>query len=767
MKFEYISSILSEEEWLIHQEGYDNQLNQRYETLFTLSNGYKGTRGSLEEGSKFDHPGNYVAGIFDQSEANAKELVNTQHWHGIRLLAEGELLHPDHCKVLEFRRVLDMKKGLLARRTVLKDSKGRETLIEGLRYLSRSNVHRAAIVYCITPLNYSGTLIIASGVNGQVFNTQTIPKLDIRHLDIIQSTGLHEKGCYLETATRDADIRIGIGSAIIVNEGIERKGIDAGEDCISETIELNIDEGKMIEVSKHVCTYTSRDSEKSKLKEIVEKDLKTFTHEGFYPEMERHAEAYAKLWKTSDIRIDGDAAANKALRFNIFHLMSVANEHDPKISLGAKGLHGEGYKGHVFWDTEIFMLPFFIYSHPRAAKALLTYRYHGLEGAREKAARNGFKGAQYPWESADTAEEECPDWAIDFSGEVIKVLTGEMEHHITADVAYAFYQYFRATDDQDFMKAYGLEVMIETARFWVSRCDYSKDKNCYEIKDVIGPDEFHEGVDNNAYTNYMARWNIQKAIELVKCFKERYRSDYNRIAEKTKLADEEIESWSQIEARIYTPFDKETKRIEQFDGYFNRKDYKIRAYDENDMPVWPEGADLFNLGKTQLVKQADVVLLTMLLREDLDEETIRINYEYYNQRTMHKSSLSPAVYAVAGLAAGDPSKAYPYFKRAVYTDLLDNQGNTSHGLHAAAAGGTWQSVVFGFAGMHVDKEGYLCFSPQLPEGWKELSFKTYWKGRILNISISKRHVNVRPEENSDQELIIKIHGKIAKFGQSL
>nr|WP_284700565.1 glycosyl hydrolase family 65 protein [Thermoanaerobacterium sp. R66] len=760
-----INKLLSDDKWLISQDRYDKKLNQRYETNFTLANGYMGVRGSFEEGADDECPGNFIAGIFDKSEAQVRELVNVQNWVGIKIYVNGKNLNPDKCEILDFIRILDMKHGILFRGITLKDDSGMITHIEGYRFLSKHNVHRAAIKLFITPVNYSGTIAVESIIDGSVLNSKENPAHKTKHLRVVENTDFVNGGCYLETATRDDDARIGTGFYVKIyrsDDGdniVKHKRFAPLGEISSEYYEFDVAENKTVEVDKFVSIYTSRDIAKEKIKSKVEKDVYNFASEGIDNELLKHIEIYEKLWNVADIKIDGDNEADKALRFNVFHLMSSVNESDHRVSIAAKALHGEGYKGHVFWDTEIFMLPFFIYVYPKAAKTLLMYRYNLLDAARQNAIRNGYKGAQYPWESADTGNEETPQWGVDYKGNPVRIWTGDIEYHITADIAFAVFEYYRATDDIDFMLEYGIEMILETARFWVSRCEYNDSLDRYEINDVIGPDEFHEHVNNNSYTNYLARWNIQKAIEFVEILKKDYPSTYEMLSSKICLTEDELKNWKGIISKIYIPFDREKKILEQFEGYFKRKDYVIDKFDENNMPIWPDDVDVTKLNDTQLVKQADVVMLMLLLGEEFDYETKRINYEYYQKRTMHKSSLGPSMYSIMGLKVGDYKNAYYSFIRSANVDLVDNQGNTKEGLHAASAGGTWQVAVFGFGGLNIDKEGVLNINPWLPEKWNKLSYQVYWKGNLLQINIYKDNVDVKLLEGNGRKVKVKIKGK--------
>ncbi|ABY95168.1 MULTISPECIES: glycoside hydrolase family 65 protein [Thermoanaerobacter] len=766
MFLEDVNNLISDDKWLIFQNEYNTEVNPRYETLFTLTNGYMGVRGTFEEGSEGERSGNFIAGIFDKSDAQVREIVNAQNWLRIKLYVEGEELSLDKCQLIEFKRILDMKKGILFRSMLIKDSKDRITRIEGYRFISRSDLHRSAIKLFVTPVNYSGVVGIESIIDGTVLNSADSPKHRVKHLKVADNSSLNKSGVYLETATIDDDIRIATGSAVRLyhyedkeknNIAKFKRFLPLGEMSI-EYFEFDSTENKTVVIDKFVITYTSRDVRKDLLKSTVEKELFAFAGEGIDKELQRHIEVYEELWSVADINIEGDEEADKALRFNIFHLMSSVNENDPLVSIAAKALHGEGYKGHVFWDTEIFMLPFFIYVYPQAARTLLMYRYNMLDAARKNAALNGYKGAQYPWESADTGEEETPKWGFDYKGNPVRIWTGDLEHHITADIAFAVWEYFRATEDIEFMLNYGAEIIFETARFWVSRCEYVKELDRYEINNVIGPDEFHEHVDNNAYTNYLAKWNIKKGLELINMLKEKYPEHYHAISNKICLTNEEMEKWKEVEEKIYIPYDKDKKLIEQFEGYFDKKDYVIDKFDENNMPIWPEGVDITKLGDTQLIKQADVVMLMLLLGEEFDEETKRINYEYYEKRTMHKSSLGPSMYAIMGLKVGDHKNAYQSFMRSANVDLVDNQGNTKEGLHAASAGGTWQVAVFGFGGMEIDKEGALNINSWLPEKWDKLSYKVFWKGNLIEVIVTKQEVTVKKLKGKGN-IKVKVKGK--------
>ncbi|KLO22020.1 kojibiose phosphorylase [Marinitoga sp. 1197] len=729
--------ILSEKKWLLEENIFE--ISPVKETIFTLSNGYLGVRGTYEDLFYNETPGTYVAGIFDKSEASVKELVNFPYFWGLRLYIKYEYLNPFECNILEFKRILDMKQGILYKKMRLKDKKGRIMKIEGYRFLSMDKKNLALMTYTITSENFSDRITIETFIDGRTYNSTKHPKDRVKHY-YLNNHILSEDYIYVEAWTKDEKNKIGILSTIETKSTFTKTSRNF-IDFISQSIDIDLKVGE----SHTINIYTSiLDSKRHN--DLFNKNIKEINKAkkiGFENLLKNHYEKFKELWKIADIKIVGDEKADKSLRYNIFSLLSLANPEDELVSIGAKGLHGEGYKGHVFWDTEIYMLPFYIYEYPKAAKSFLMYRYHTLDKARENALKNGYRGAQYPWESADNGQEETPKWGEDYYGNKVRIWTGDIEYHITADIAYAIREYLRATDDWEFFVNYGAEIFFETARFWASRAEYNNEKDRYEINNVIGPDEFHEHVNNNFYTNYLAKWNIEKAFEYLNILKQKFPENYLKIIKKINLTNSELRIWKDVAEKLYIPWNKSSHLIEQFENYFKLEDFTISKYNEKNMPEWPEGIDLSNLNKYQLIKQADVLMLMHLLPEDFDFETKKVNFEYYEKRTMHKSSLSPSMYAIMGLAIGNHSKAYEYFMRTALVDLENNQGNTAFGLHAASAGGTWQSIIYGFGGMYIDNKEQITFNPWIPEHWKSLEFNIIYKNKLLNIKITQNSFDIK------------------------
>lgn len=762
---EKLQTLLGSDEWLILQDEYDAAENLNYESLFCLANGYLGTRGSYEEGTVKSLPCTFVNGVFDKSETFMRELANLPNWLGIRLYVEKELIGVENCSILEFSRVLDMKHAMLVKRFLLEDKKGRQTLVEGIRFVSRANVHRMAVKLYVTPVNYDGIIEVENIVDGSVINFADAPRFKVKHTYLVANERLAENGVYIECATRDNHLHVGTGAFLdAVRDGKSviktRQFYAFGEQTI-EFQDFDAEQGVTTEITKYASIYTERDLPKYELHSAVKNEIDVFVQRGFEQELAEHFKVYEEMWKEADIQIQGDFDLDRAVRFNIFHLMSTGNEHDDRVNVGAKLLHGEEYGGHAFWDTELFMLPFFAYVFPKTAKNLESYRYRLLDAARANAAKNGYKGAQYPWESADDGTEQCPDWTIEPDGTCYRCYVADYEHHVTAAVAYGIYDYVKITKDTSFLLKKGAEILMETARFWASRCEYIAEKDRYEIRKVTGPDEWHEPVDNNVYTNYLAKWNLRYVIALIQDLKEHHREDYDRIAAKISLTEKEIEEWNLVQSKIYLPKKEGTQLLEQFEGYFDLHEVTIQQYDKNDWPIRPAELKTMKTRETQIIKQADVVMLLHLLGEEFDEKTTKLNYSYYEKRTLHGSSLSPSIYSIMGLKVGDDTKAYRYLRRAAFIDLINLQKNTREGIHAANAGGVWQTVVFGFAGLSIDADGILNISPKMPKEWEGVTFRIHYLDSWLEISIdAKNEAAVKVLEGARTD--VKVNGKLMR-----
>jgi trehalose/maltose hydrolase-like predicted phosphorylase len=469
-----------------------------------------------------------------------------------------------------------------------------------------------------------------------------------------------------------------------------------------------------------------------------------------------HEAAWISRWQCSDVVVDGDADAQLALRFALYHLNSAANPADERVSIGARALTGEDYHGHVFWDTEIFLLPFYTLTWPEAARALLMYRFHTLDGARAKAAGMGWRGALYAWESADTGAEMTPEQVIGPDRRVIDVLCGKQEQHISADVAYAVWQYWQATGDESFLLDAGAEILFETARFWSSRALPEADGRCH-IRGVIGPDEYHEQIDDNAYTNVMARWNILRALDVAALLRSRWPARWGSLASRLDLTDDGLMAWLHVAETMATGLDPATGLFEQFAGYFALEDIDLVNYAGRTVPMdvvlGHERAQ-----KSQIVKQADVVALLGLLPQEFIGDTKVANFRYYEPRCSHGSSLSPAMHGLVAARLGDTEMALRYFRQTAAIDLADTHVVTDGGVHIAALGGIWMLVVWGFAGLSLRNDG-LAIDPRLPAGWRNLTFRAQWRRRSLRISIDAGKQTVEAILEAGEPMVLFIGGE--------
>jgi kojibiose phosphorylase len=636
-----------------------------------------------------------VAGAFDTEESSSgPALVRVGDWTRLSILIEGEALQLDRGRWLEHRRVLDLRQGMLWRQWRHQDETGRITRLEELRLASLANRHLLVQSVTLTAENYSGNVTIDATPTGQLMQ-------------------LTKSGLIVAMALRTRLFPPLGGSTSSPESPVHQLHME----------QVNATPGPRRRCGAHRGTRRPhREGEHSCRARPDDIDVT----------IAEHRDAWLTRWQASDIRIDGDRDAQRALRFAIYHLSSAANPEDKRVSIGARGLSGLAYMGHVFWDTEIFMLPFFTLAYPEAARALVMYRYHTLAGARAKAAGLGYRGALYAWESADNGDEVTPPFVIGPDGEVIRILTGEQEHHISADVAFAVWNYWQATGDERFLLDAGAEILIETARFWASRAAHEDDRR-YHIRGVIGPDEYHETVDDNAYTNGLAQWNLEVAEEATRLLAERWPAQWRELSRRLGLDANEPASWLRVARDLYTGFDERTGLFEQFQGYFGLEDIDLAAFRSRTVPMDVLlGAE--RIRRSQVIKQPDVVMLVHLLWDRLPPEVRRVNFEHYEPRCGHGSSLSLAIHALVAARLGKIALAERYFRKAAQIDLANNMGNAAGGVHTGAMGGLWQAAVLGFAGLHVPQEGPALRS-NLPPGWRSLSMRVQWRGQWHQLSL--------------------------------
>jgi kojibiose phosphorylase len=728
----------SDRGWLLVEEGFTSVREHEIESTFAVANGYVGARASLEEGSRVSQPGTFLAGIYvdDPVSTLGPALAVLPDWAHLQITADGDRLSIESGRVLEHRRVLDLRQGVLWREWRQQDVRGRITRARFLRLASLADRHVLLQSVAVTLEDYSGRIELVGGF--------TAPAGEDGHAPL--------------TVTRDSAtiaVRGTTSVAIVAGSAPRSDAVPSGEDRPSDQVRerwsYEAGPGATVRLDRVVAVYTSRD--------VADPGGAARVHvagiqERGVPKLVRaHVDAWSRRWVAAEVQIAGDDEAQRSLRFAVYHLVAAANPAETHASIGARGLTGDAYHGHVFWDTEIYMLPFYVFTDPAAARALLMYRYHTLGAARRKANAHGYAGALYAWESADTGEETTPRAVVAPDGRVVPILTGEQEHHISADVAYAVWQYWRATGDDDFMVDAGADILVETARFWTSRARMEADGHAH-IRGVIGPDEYHETIDDNAYTNVMACSNLARAADAVIMLQHERPSDWKRLSARLDLQEDEPDAWRRIAAALVTGFHPDTGLFEQFEGYFSLEEVDVLWHRSCSMPIdvclGPEWTR-----RSKAIKQADVVALSALLWDEWPRAVHEANFKYYEPRTAHGSSLSPALYALVAARLGDGALARSYLRQAGEIDLANYMGNAAGGVHMGALGGLWQAVVLGVAGVRVREDG-IALDPHLPPGWTELRCSVQWRGRVLRLTFAADPLRIDVGVDGSGELTLAL-----------
>lgn len=742
--------------WRIVEEFFEPDRLGHYESIFALGNGYLGVRGSLDEPYPGADPGTLVAGIFDTVPGAVPEIPVAPEWTGLTLEIGDEVFRLDRGRILAYRRTLDLFRGLLTRRILWRDQHGHDVDLCFERFVSLADPHLAGQRLTVVPLNFSGRLRVASALHGGVTNRGR------RHWREISQKVVGADGVSLLVETVQSRVQLAAALRLTANAVEQRATFksEGGGPGVSAT--FSVKPGQAVSLEKLVTFYSSRDVGPEaiygeRLLDAALGALEVLGSSGFDRLLDKHVAAWRARWQACDIRIPGDPDAQVAARFAMFHLIQAAPQADERVSIAAKALTGLGYKGHVFWDTEIFVLPFFTFVFPEMARSLLLYRYHTLPGARAKATANGYRGAMYAWESTDTGEETTPAWSDPHpvTGKRQRIWCGEIEQHISADVAYAVWQYCAATGDERFFLDYGAEIILETASFWASRAEYDPERRAYVIQRVIGPDEYHENVDNNFFTNQMARWNLLRGLKTADVLKKRHPVRWRELLARLGMTEAEMEAalthFREVAAGLFLGWPDEAAKarvpagvVSQFDGYLDLADVDITAYDRGGVAIHSVLSQE-ELAKTQVIKQADVVMALYLLGDQFDKEVKEANWTFYEPRCSHGSSLSPAIHAVLAAELGKRAAAYEYFRRAASIDLDDKMGNAADGVHIAALGGIWQAVVMGFAGLRLRGESgeTLALAPSLPSRWKGLEFAVKWRGKQVAVSLKAEKDELR------------------------
>jgi alpha,alpha-trehalose phosphorylase len=739
------NSAIAAEPWRIREDALEPARAFLHETLFTLGNGWIGMRGTPDEGTVGGAgqtlEGTYLNGFHDTESIRYPEnayglarvnefMLNVPNAKRVAAVVDGERFALDTGRVLAWERTLDFRTGLLVRTVEWETATCKRLRIASRRLVSLSRKHVAAIEYAVTPLNFSGAVRIVADVDADVTNLQagddprvgsalTGPSLievgrEVGALDVLLLQKTRHSGFKLATATASVPSP---ASAVRVEPV-----------ALGQAFEADVAQDTTFTVHKYVAYASSRDMRDDAVGPHARAEVAAARDAGFDALAAEQAAYLARFWDEADVAIAGDDALQQGVRFNQFHLLQSVGR-DGKTNIAAKGVTGEGYEGHYFWDTEIYVFPFFLYSRPEIARALLQYRYNGLPKARERARQMAHdKGALYPWRTI--AGEECSAYFP----------AGTAQYHINADVAYSIRLYLLATGDFDFMAEQGAEIVLETARIWTGIGSYDR-KGRFCINEVTGPDEYTALVNNNYYTNAMARMHMTFAADVAERLRTERPADYARVAHAIGLDDAEIRAWRAASAAMFLPYDDDLGIHEQDDSFLSKKVWDFANTPKENYPLLLHYHPLV-IYRHQVCKQADVVLALLLLSKEFSLDDKRRDFDFYERVTTHDSSLSSCIFSIVASEIGYGDKAYSYFMETARLDLDNTHANTQYGVHTAAMAGTWLGVAYGFAGMRLDEAG-LRFAPTLPAQWTGYRFKVQVRGALLDVAIDATGTDYR------------------------
>ncbi len=729
-------------EWKLQEEGFDPDKIASNGNKFLIGNGYMGIRGTLEEYGREQFAAVNLAGIYDRVGDGWREPLNAPNGLYTLLQADGATYALPDVRPEEHKVCLDYRKGLFSRKTTWMTANGRKLTLETERFASLAEPHLIAMS-CRVTADHKANITLMTGIDGEVWDING-PHYD----EIIFSEA---RGCIKAVAvTHEKGDRVCVAECC--STGFENdETIVTGKRGIMRHIRFAAEPGKTYEVTKWISVYTGRDLHDFESKALLRANDNMKS--GYAASKAAHISEWEEKWAVSEVEIEGDDAAMEALNYSLYHLHSIAPRHSQSLSIAARGLSGQTYKGAVFWDTEMFMLDFFLFTEPSVARALVKYRIDTLRGAREKAAGYGHKGAFYAWESQEGGFDACTDYnVVDvFTGRPMRTYFKDKQVHISAAVVHGIMRYVDITGDSSVLDEGGAETIIECAEFYYSLLLRKAGGDNYELHDVIGPDEYHERVNNNGYTNRMAKYTLDMAVKvldmatrvpdmavkvldlaygLLPDTKDRLSGKYSVRKLRQKYKD--------ASGHLYIPEPGEGGVIEQFDGYMKLEDVTIETLKGrllHEKEYW--GGAYGVAAHTKVIKQADVVTWLTLFPGDFQEDVLRKNWDYYEPRTEHGSSLSACMYALLACRFGRPELAYPFFLKSARADISGGGKQWAGliyigGTHPAASGGAYMTAVRGFGGVSFE-EGGIKAQPCLPEGWKRLKFKLRYRGRLYEI----------------------------------
>ncbi len=724
------------EAWNVTEPVYAPEYTHRSETVFALGNGYMGVRGNFEEGAPKDTestPGTYINGFYEtepiiygefapNQPQEFQTMINVTAWIPMQVKVNDHWFSFDDGTLHEFSRSLDLKGGTLKRSLCWESPTGEQLQIDSERYVSLTQQHLGVLRYTVTPMNFSGSIEIHSWANGDARNFY-----HLRHqaLSVLETAIDGDQG-WVNSQTKNTQFQMVCGMTHAVSSTQSswepNQHFAAEEQGVHWWIAFEGQKGQSYTVDKFAALATERDMTPDTLRPAMHCVLTEAAAEGFSSLLRLHQEAWAQYWDDTDVEINGDPLLQQGFRFNAFHLFQ-STGRDGQTNIAAKGLTGEYYEGHYFWDTETYIIPFFLYSQPELVRQLLVYRYNVLDHARANARRMRNNGALYAWRTIDGREA---------SG---NFLGSTVQYHINADIAYAIFKYLEATGDEEFLLDYGAEMLFETARCWADRGFFSPRRDDkYVINEVCGPDEYKPGVNNNCYTNYMAKFNLEQAVQAYQHLERQHPKALAALSQRLELQSDEVDLWARCARQMYLPYDEDLGIHPQDDSFLDKDPIDVDAISDDDIPLVGNWHPLV-IWRYQIIKQADVILLQFLLGHEFTLNEKRRDFDYYEPKTTHDSSLSPAIYSIMAAEIGYHEYASNYFRQTTRLDLDDYNKNAWQGIHTACMAGSWMCVVNGFAGMRTH-HGQLKFRPTLPDSMEGYSFKIKFQQRQLQITVA-------------------------------
>jgi alpha,alpha-trehalose phosphorylase len=736
-------------EWSLIEKSFRPEFAAQMETVLALANGYLGMRGVHEEGGPFVQNGTFVNGFYETwpiiygEEAygfarTGQTMLNVTDSKIIRLFVDDEPFWLPDANIREYKRELNMRSGCLEREILWETASGTQVRIQSRRLVSFSQRHVAAISYQVTLLNSAAPVVISSEIVSPQLREQD-DEVDPRRarrfgkaLHYLAGYARDRRIVFVHRAERSRmTLSCGIDHRLLCNCP-NRSRTDHVEDSGQVVFTIEAKAGHPIQLEKYMVYHTSKTASPDEMSRRADWTLDRVVDAGFSRLLTEQTQYLNDFWRRSDVRVSNVKAEvarlstiemQQAIRLNLFHILQASARADDR-GVAAKGLTGQAYEGHYFWDTEIYLLPFLVYTSPQTAKNLLRLRYSMLDQARARAKELGHPGALFPWRTISGEEASAYYEA------------GTAQYHINADIAYALRKYVNATGDDEFLSEYGAEMLVETARLWYDLGFFSDRKDGkFCINGVTGPDEYKAVVNNNTYTNLMARENLRYASETIEKLQIRQTEAFERLRQRTGLNWSEVEAWRRAADNMYVPFDAATGVFPQDDSFLERQPWDFANTPPERYPLLLFYHPL-NIYRHQVIKQADVLLAMFLLGHEFSLEAKRRNFNYYDPLTTGDSSLSSCIEAIAALEIGEYDKAVTYARAALLMDLADVGGNVKDGCHIASMGGTWMVFAYGFGGLR-DYHGQLSFRPQRPpEGQASLHFSITWRGQLLEIEIS-------------------------------